>query len=161
VWESLAQSIKEVDNNHIMTFYPRGRTMSNTWFNNANWLDINMFQSGHRSYGQDQGDKQYPIPKNTEEDAWRYVEKSLAMNPIKPVLDGEPSYETIPQGLHDTTPPHWNDNDVRRYVYWSVFAGACGVTYGHNEIMQFYRPGLSPTYGAQKPWWNALNDPTK
>jgi hypothetical protein len=27
---------------------------------------------------------------------------------------------------------------VRRYAYWSVFAGSCGHTYGHNAIMQFY-----------------------
>ena len=60
-----------------------------------------MFQSGHRRYGQRMGDTDYPIEDYTEEDNWRYVEKSLAMKPTKPVIDGEPSYENIPQGLHD------------------------------------------------------------
>lgn len=76
-----------------MTFHPRGRTTSATWFNNAPWLDFNMFQSGHRRYGQRFGDGDYPIEENTEEDNWRFVERSLSMKPMKPVIDGEPIYE--------------------------------------------------------------------
>lgn len=105
------------------------------------------------------GNKDYPIPDKTEEDNWRYVEQSLAVEPMKPVLDGEPSYENIPQGLHHGTEPRWTAADVRRYAYWSVFAGACGHTYGCNEIMQFYRPGISPAYFARTPWWEALDFP--
>lgn len=55
-----------------------------------------------------------------EEDNWRYVEDALSMTPLKPVLDAEPSYEGIPQGLHDPAQPLWRDCDVRRYGYWSV-----------------------------------------
>jgi len=159
VWETLANSIKAVDKNHLMTYHPRGRTCSSTWFNNASWLDFNMFQSGHRRYGQRKGDGDYTIAENTEEDSWRYVEKSLAMTPIKPVIDGEPAYEDIPQGLHDFNEVHWNANDVRRYAYWSVFAGSFGHTYGHNSIMQFYRPGLLGAYGAKRAWYDCLEDP--
>ena len=54
--------------------------------------------------------------------------------PVKPVLDGEPSYEGIPHGLHDTTLPRWKAKDVRRYGYWSVFAGAADYTYGDNAV---------------------------
>jgi hypothetical protein len=79
--------------------------------------------------------------------------------PVKPTLDGEPSYENIPQGLHDTTQPYWNANDVRRYAYWSVFAGTCGHTYGNNSVMQMYRPeDKKPAYGARKYWYEALVD---
>ena len=142
-----------------MTFHPRGRTTSADYYNDAEWLDFNMFQSGHRRYGQRGDDKNYPIPENTEEDNWRYVERSLAKTPMKPVLDGEPSYEKIPQGLHDPNEPLWQDFDCRRYAYWSVFAGAFGHTYGHNDIMQFHRPGTGGAYGAHTPWYEALNDP--
>lgn len=159
VWEALATSIKAVDKNHVMTFHPRGRTTSAKWFNNAEWLDFNMFQSGHRRYGQRNGDGDYPIEENTEEDNWRYVEACQAETPLKPVLDGEPVYEDIPQGLHDPEEVRWSDADVRRYAYWSVFAGSFGHTYGHNSIMQFYRPGYSAAYGADKPWYEALKDP--
>jgi hypothetical protein len=142
-----------------MTFHPRGRTMSGIWFNKAPWLDFNMFQSGHRRYGQRMGDTDYPIEDYTEEDNWRYVEKSLAMKPTKPVIDGEPSYENIPQGLHDPKEVLWKACDVRRYAYWSVFAGAFGHTYGNNSIMQMKKNGIGGAYGAKKPWYEALNDP--
>ena len=97
-----------------------------------------------------------------EEDNWRYVEEALSMTPLKPVLDAEPSYEGIPQGLHDPAQPRWRDCDVRRYGYWSVFAGSCGHTYGHNNIMQFLKPGTPGGYGAdgiEKPWYKAMQDP--
>jgi len=158
-WEALAESIKAIDKNHLMTFHPRGRTMSSTWFNQSDWLDFNMFQSGHRRYGQRNGDGDYPIEENTEEDNWRFVERSLAMKPMKPVIDGEPSYEGIPQGLHDPDEIRWTAADTRRYAYWSVFAGAFGHTYGNNSIMQFVRPGIGGAYGAKEPWYDALNDP--
>lgn len=159
VWEALATTIRSIDKEHLMTFHPRGRTLSATWFQHAEWLDFHMFQSGHRRYGQRMGDGEYPIEENTEEDNWRFVERSLALQPLKPVLDGEPSYEEIPQGLHDPAERRWSADDVRRYAYWSVFAGACGHTYGHNSIMQFYRPGLLPAYGATTPWTEALQAP--
>lgn len=159
VWQSLAKSIRAIDNNHLMTFHPRGRTMSGTWFNNEEWLDFNMFQSGHRRYGQRKGDGEYPIIENTEEDNWRFVESNNALEPRKPVIDGEPIYEDIPHGLHDANDLKWNANDVRRYAYWSVFAGSFGHTYGHNSIMQMKKDGIGGAYGAQKPWYEALDDP--
>ncbi len=156
VWEALARAIRAADPGHAMTFHPRGRYCSAEWFADAEWLDFHMFQSGHRRYGQRNGDKEYPIPDNTEEDNWRYVERSRALAPRTPVLDGEPSYEAIPLGLHDPTQGLWQAHDVRRYAYWSVFAGACGHTYGHNSVMQFFRPGVVPAYGATIPWHEAL-----
>ena len=162
VWDALARSIKANDPGHLMTFHPRGRTTSARWFADRDWLDFHMFQSGHRRYGQRMGNKDYPIPDNTEEDSWMYVDSVRKHLPVKPVLDGEPSYENIPQGLHGADEPLWNDKDVRRYAYWSVFAGSCGHTYGHNNIMQFIRPGLPGAYfadGIAKPWYVAIDDP--
>ena len=162
VWEALARTIRDIDTHHLMTFHPRGRTTSAAWFNNADWLDFNMFQSGHRRYGQRKGDGDYPIEENTEEDNWRFVERSMAMKPMKPVIDGEPVYEDIPQGLHDPNETRWHDGDVRRYAYWSVFAGSFGHTYGHNDIMQFIKPGVIGAFGAdgsKKTWVDALKDP--
>lgn len=158
VWETLARTIRSIDKNHLMTFHPFGRTMSATWFNDADWLDFNMFQSGHRRYGQTKGDGDNLADSNVAEDNWRYVEASLAKKPLKPVLDAEPSYEGIPHGLHNPKECRWTADDVRRYAYWSVFAGSFGHTYGNNSIMQFYREGYAPAYGAQKIWQEALKD---
>lgn len=159
VWDALARAIKKVDKNHIMTFHPRGRTTSAWWYNDSEWMDFNMFQSGHRRYGQRNGDGDYTIKDNTEEDNWTYVDMSFEKKPLRPVIDGEPSYEDIPQGLHDFSAPRWQDYDVRRYAYWAVFAGCFGHTYGHNSVMQFIRPGLGASFGAEKPWWDAMKDP--
>ncbi len=159
VWLALAETIRGIDKDHLMTFHPRGRTTSATWFNDADWLDFNMFQSGHRRYGQRKGDGDYPIEENTEEDNWRFVERSLAMQPMKPVIDGEPIYEDIPHGLHDVNEVRWNNADVRRYAYWSVFAGSFGHTYGHNSIMQFLKPGVLASFGATQTWYDAMKDP--
>jgi hypothetical protein len=88
-----------------------------------------------------------------------YVDSTWAYKPQKPVIDDEPIYEGIPQGLHDADEPLWQVCDVRRYAYWSVFAGSCGHTYGNNAIMQFYREGYSPAYHNKKVWTEALHDP--
>jgi hypothetical protein len=93
------------------------------------------------------------------QDNYKFIKTDFNLKPTKPTLDGEPSYEGIPQGLHDTLQPLWNDNDVRRYAYWSVFAGGAGFTYGHNAVMQMFSPGDNPAYGNKKPWVEAINDP--
>jgi hypothetical protein len=138
VWEKIGSTIKNFDSNHLMAFHPRGRTSSSDWFHQSLWLDFNMFQSGHKSYAQDTSSKER---RHFGEDNWKYVEEDYAMEPVKPTLDGEPSYEDIPYGLHDTLSGYWNAADVRRYAYWNVFAGGAGFTYGHNAVMQFYVPG--------------------
>jgi len=162
VWNALANTIKSIDKNHLMTYHPRGRYTSAKWWSKASWMDFHTFQSGHRRYGQRMGNADYPIPDNTEEDNWMYVDSTWAYKPIKPVLDAEPSYEDIPMGLHDKNEPLWQASDVRRYAYWSVFAGSCGHTYGHNAIMQMLKQGYPTSYGDAgdvKTWYQALNDP--
>jgi len=152
IWNIIGQRIRENAPNHLITFHPFGRTKSSSWFHEADWLDFNMFQSGHRRYDQDDTELSYG------QDNWKYVRDDYALNPIKPTIDGEPSYEGIPQGLHDPSEPYWDANDVRRYAYWSVFAGAFGFTYGHSAVMQMHKPGnLSPSYGVREYWTEALN----
>ncbi len=159
VWETLATTIKTIDKNHLMTYHPRGRYTSARWWSQAAWIDFHTFQSGHRRYGQRMNDKNYPIPDNMEEDNWMYVDSTWAYKPMKPVIDDEPIYEGIPKGLHDPNEGIWQACDVRRYAYWSVFAGSCGHTYGHNAIMQFYKPGYPSAYYNKKVWTEALEDP--
>lgn len=158
-YTALAKSIREVDKNHLMSYHPFGRTSSATWFHDEPWLDFNMFQSGHRRYDQVKGDGDDRGEAAQNEDNWRYVESALARQPRKPVIDGEPSYEGIPQGLHDPEQPWWKDCDARRYAYWSVFAGAFGHTYGNNAVMQMRKPGYAGAYGCKKTWVEGLEDP--
>lgn len=168
VWEALGSAIKAQDPNHIMTFHPFGRTSSAQWFHASSWLDFNMFQSGHRRYDQLSLEPTGgAIDDNPEvsmawkgEDNWRYVLEDLAREPSRPTIDGEPSYEGIPQGLHDPTQPLWTAKAVRRYGYWSVFAGAFGHTYGNNAVMQMHKPQFAPgSFGVSSTWAQAVSDP--
>ncbi|WP_211481754.1 glycoside hydrolase family 140 protein [Arachidicoccus rhizosphaerae] len=156
IWQAIGTTIKSINPQQLMSFHPRGRTQSSTWFQTAEWLDFNVFQSGHRRYDQDNesGSLRYG------EDNYKYVLDDYQKKPIKPTLDAEPSYEGIPQGLHDSLQPRWDAASIRRYAYWSVFAGACGFTYGANAVMQFYDPstGLAGAYGVTKSWQQGLQD---
>jgi len=154
VFRQLGQTLRREDPRHLITFHPFGRTESLTWFKQEPWLDFNMFQSGHSRYNQDT--KSF---HSYGEDNWRYVLDSYTNEPAKPVIDGEPSYEGIPQGLHDPAQPRWTAADCRRYAYWSVFAGAAGHTYGNNSVMQFYNGKGHGAFGASEVWREALKDP--
>jgi len=152
-WNSIGNTIHQIDTAHLITYHPRGRTQSSTWFHNEPWLSFNVFQSGHQNYAQDTAKKDL----NYGPDNWKYVEADYAKTPIKPTLDAEPSYENIPYGLHDVKLPRWNAADVRRYGYWSVFAGACGYTYGDNDVMQMHKAGeKTGSYGSTEPWTTAI-----
>jgi hypothetical protein len=88
------------------------------------------------------------------------VNEDYAQKPPKPTLDAEPSYENIPQGLHDPKQPYWTDKECRRYAYWSVFAGSAGHTYGNNAVMQMHKPGLvSGAFGVRNYWYEAIDEP--
>jgi hypothetical protein len=144
VWQTLGTTLHQMDPNHLVTFHPFGRTQSSTWFHNEDWLDFNMFQSGHRRYDQLRPTDEPATWKG--EDNWKYVREDSAKRPSKPTIDGEPSYENIPQGLHDPNEPYWQARDARRYAYWSV--------------MQRHKPNSGKgDYGVRNYWYEAINDP--
>lgn len=153
-WNIIGKNIKKYAPEHLQTFHPFGRMQSSLWFHDAEWLDFNMFQSGHRRYDQDDTENAYG------QDNYKYVQDDYKLIPVKPTIDGEPSYEGIPQGLHDPSEPFWNDNDLRRYAYWSVFAGGFGFTYGNSAVMQMNKPeNENPSYGAREFWTEAIDMP--
>jgi hypothetical protein len=157
VWQTIGQTLRANDPNHLITFHPRGRSQSSLWFHSASWLDFNMVQSGHQRYEQDTSRKE---TLHYGEDNWKYIDADYQLKPIKPTIDAEPSYEGIPQGLHDIKQPRWTDADVRRYGYWSVFAGAFGYTYGQNSVMQMHRKeDKESAYGSDELWTSAINTP--
>ncbi len=157
VWKMIGSTIKKYDPNHLETFHPRGRYSSSEWFHNESWLDFNMFQSGHKDYAQDTVAKE---KNHFGEDNWKFIVTDYALKPVKPTLDGEPSYENIPHGLHDSLEKRWTAADVRRYAYWCVFAGGAGFTYGDNAIMQFYTlSNHGGSFGVRENWKDELFAP--
>ena len=157
VWEAIGSTLKKYDNRHLVSFHPRGRTSSSEWFHRSAWLDFDMFQSGHKDYAQDTSSNE---KNHFGEDNWKYVNTDYALKPVKPTIDGEPSYENIPHGLHDSLEKRWTAADLRRYAYWSVFAGGAGFTYGENAVMQFNKRGnTGANFGVSSNWMTTIEAP--
>ncbi len=127
----------------LMTFHPPGGRGSAEWFHNEDWLDFNLRQNGHAFT--------YPRYANTRAD--------YEHTPVKPVIDGEPLYEDHPLDFKAPEHGHSVAADVRRALYWDLFAGACGHTYGHHSVWQFFAPGRDPKNHPLMPWTEALDRP--
>lgn len=128
---------------HLMTFHPTGGQGSGTWFHEDAWLDFNMRQNGHM----------------TEFGRYAATRADYDRTPFKPVLDGEPIYEDHPVSFNAKELGHSIAADVRRPLYWDLFTGACGHTYGHHSVWQMWQPGRPPVNGPLLPWYDALEQP--
>jgi hypothetical protein len=107
-----------------------------------------MMQSGHGS------GRSTPV--------WEMVARDYALTPIKPVLDAEPNYEDHPVDPWPTWNPasgYFRADDVRRQSYRSVFAGGCGITYGHHTMWQFSGERYEHINHADRPWKEAIDRP--
>ncbi len=129
---------------HLRTFHPPGGAGSSQWFHDAPWLDFNMRQNGHAAEFTGRYDK-------TLEDYRR--------TPVKPVLDGEPIYEDHPVSFKARELGHSIASDVRRPLYWDLFGGACGHTYGHHSVWQMWSSGKAPINNPLMPWSEAIHQP--
>lgn len=149
IWRAMAEGIRAgAGADALLTYHPAGHTSSAEHLHSEAWLDLNMFQSGHGS-GHD-------VP------AWEWIVRDLTREPRKPVLDGEPNYEDHPVNpwpRWDPASGYFNDHDVRRQTYRTVFAGGCGVTYGHHSIWQFCGERFAPINHAKVSWRDALDRP--
>lgn len=129
---------------HLITFHPNGGHGSAEWFHDADWLDVNMRQNGHTPDFTGHYDK-------TRVDYDR--------TPTKPVLDGEPIYEDHPVAFNAKQLGHSMASDVRRPLYWNLFTGAFGHTYGHHSVWQMWTPGRDPVNAPLMPWHEAIEQP--
>ncbi len=144
--KAMAEGLRRGDGgNHLITFHPPGGNGSSTWFHAAPWLDFNMRQNGHA------------IDFDGRYDATRADYNRT--NPVKPVIDGEPVYEDHPVAFKAKELGHTISVDVRRALYWDLFSGAFGHTYGHHSVWQMYAPGRNPINGPLMPWFEAIDQP--
>ena len=72
---------------------------------------------------------------------YRQTRADYDRKPAKPVLDGEPIYEDHPISFNAKKLGHPIAADVRRPLYWDLFSGACGHTYGHHSVWQILEAG--------------------
>jgi hypothetical protein len=142
---AMAKGIKQGDGgSHLISFHPQGGQGSAQYFHNEEWLDFNMRQNGHSmSY--------------TE----RYFQTLADYNlePVKPVIDAEPIYEDHPINFKPDENGHSTGADVRRPLYWDLFGGAFGHTYGHHSVWQMWAPDRQPVNRPLMPWYDAIDQP--
>ena len=129
---------------HLITFHPSGGRGSAEVYHDEPWLDFNMRQNGHAV---DFSERYIKIRVDYER------------TPIKPVLDGEPVYEDHPIAFKAATLGHSTATDVRRPLYWNLFTGAFGHTYGHHSVWQMWTPERKPINAPLMPWREALDQP--
>jgi hypothetical protein len=128
---------------HLITFHPTGGQGSAQYFHAEEWLDFNLRQNGHESlYGRYDGTLQ-----------------DYSLEPVKPVVDGEPIYEDHPISFRPKELGHSVAADVRRALYWDLFNGAAGHTYGHHSVWQMWQPGRQLINFPLLPWFEALDQP--
>ncbi len=129
---------------HLHTFHPTGGQGSSAYFHDAEWLDFNMRQNGH-----------------VTEFTGRYSQTRADYDrtPVKPVVDGEPIYEDHPVSFDAAKLGHSVAADVRRPLYWDLFGGAFGHTYGHHSVWQMWAPGRQPVNNPLMPWFEAVDQP--
>ena len=145
VIRGLARGLRAGDGGaHLITFHPPGGQTSSTWFHHEPWLDFNMRQNGHGT-----------------EFTGRYEQTRADYDrrPTKPVLDGEPIYEDHPIAFDAKRFGHSIGADVRRALYWDLFSGAFGHTYGHHSVWQFFAPGRTPVNNPLLEWTQAIEQP--
>lgn len=122
VIDNMAKGIKESDTgNHLITFHPTGWKSSVDYVGDRDYIDFHTVQSSHATDGY----SSYKLVRRTGE----AVEK--------PFMDSEPRYEDHPANFDVITKYLWNNDDVRQNLYWNVFEGACGNTYGNHSIWSF------------------------
>ncbi len=107
-------------------------------------LDFEMLQTGHSGF-------------NSLANTLDSLEKSLAAEPVMPVLIGEVNYEGIMESSRE---------EIQRFIFWTaLLSGAMGHTYGANGIWQVngrdipYGPSPHGSSWGNRPWDEAARLP--
>jgi len=149
LWAAMAEGISEgLGFKPFFTYHPTGGSSSSAVLHQAEWLDMNMMQSGHCL---------------VDTPNWEMIRSDYERTPVKPTLDGEPNYEHHPIDpyLRTWKPQYgrYNDYDVRKQAYRAVFAGACGHTYGSHSVWQMWSPKYAPVTFPSPAWDEAIYSP--
>jgi hypothetical protein len=149
-WTDWAIRLKNASGGwHLMTIHPKGYASSFDFFPpETPWMDLQMYQSSHLAGG---------------DYTWQAARRGFALSPVKPVINGEPSYEDIYHNL-------WEPGDtvsvatfrirpehVRQAAWESLLSGATGgVTYGGNGVWQWHIPEIpgshNPRFFVEEAW---------
>lgn len=144
ITDAMAAGIEAIAGKHaLITFHPWGGSGSADNFHDREWLDFNLRQNGHVT-----GYEKYAA-----------TVRDYQREPVKPVIDGEPIYEDHPIDFRADLYGYSTGIDVRRPLYWDLFNGAAGHSYGNHSIWQFHGTPYSVVNNPVKEWREALAAP--
>jgi hypothetical protein len=151
-WHRIGTAVFGDRHDRLVTMHPCGQTWVGDEFRAQAWFDFIGYQSGH---GDSHGHLQWLLTGPPATD-WRQGKE-----PILPVINLEPNYETHPSYHSDI---HFTDYEVRRAAYWSLLvAPPAGVTFGHNAIWVWPEQPEPPEgharIGPVGPWHTGLYTP--
>jgi hypothetical protein len=150
IWREVAAGLEDgLGRKPLILYHPQGGPESSSvYLHQEAWLSVNGMQSGHG------GGHDIPV--------WNWIARDYAMKPAKPTLDLEPNYEDHPYNPWPDWDPangYFRDDDVRKQVYRSVFAGGCGVTYGHHAVWGFANARNGSINHAERDWIDGMQRP--
>lgn len=141
---AMAEGLRAGDGGrHLITMHTWGPHSTAEYVHDEPWLDFHTCQSGHA--------------RNSAN--WRFIEADYARTPTRPCMDAEPGYEDMADNIRNLDGGYLDDWDARKAIYWSLFAGAHGHTYGCNPVWQMWTPGRDQVIHARRPWYEALHLP--
>lgn len=133
VWRAMAEGIADGVNNTfrfdgkadysttLMSYH--SMTSSAQWWAEDPWIDFYMWGTYH---GSEDWSRSFRIAHEDWNRAFP-----------KPTLNAEPCYEEMPRDYKGDN-GYFNEIDVRKAAYWSVFSGSFGFTYGAHPIWQMW-----------------------
>jgi hypothetical protein len=156
IWRAMAEGIADATNgennpdgkaDYTTTFMTHHSfNSSSNWFHQDAWIDCHMWGSYHDDVNN---------PRS-----WQLALNDWHLENPKPTLNAEPCYEghNINYALADNG--FFTSTDVRIALYWSVFSGAAGFTYGAHSVWQF-SDSIRKQYSSIPicSWQEALNFP--
>ena len=140
---SMAEGIRaSVGHTQLITYHTWGQHSSADYFPDAAWMDFHTCQTGHQR----------------DFENWGYISTLYNRTPVKPCMDAEPGYENMPNHLKDPE-VRLTAYDCRKFLYWALFAGAHGHTYGCNDVWQMWSKDKQSTIWADTAWDQAIHLP--
>jgi hypothetical protein len=144
IMRAMAEGVREGDGGrNLITFHTWGPHATSEYVHDEPWLDFHTCQSGHK--------RNYPN--------WKFIEADYARTPVRPCMDAEPAYEDGADDIRNLDGGFIDDYEVRKSLYWSLFAGAHGYTYGCWDIWQMWDVDRAPMMWPRRPWREALQLP--
>lgn len=175
IYDAMANGLLEGERGDpFITYHPSccswpgtAEPRTSLYLGNRDWLDMNMIQSSHfidpSKFLQDFGfGFGWRGPYN-----YQAITSEYNSLPFRPVIDGEPASEDIPDTSIAVGPLAMEGKPLRRFnayddrmrAYHSVFAGAGGHTLHNVSITISYDPsrGMKSVFGERVPWREALS----